>query len=122
MACGRYNRTAWGIPSINPLTRATLGAIISLCERSWSHVPKRHGGATERILRGRSRQHRGFLCADDNRLANQDTNPLILTVGLPTYVGLAGRDLDAIAVGLEEILAPHCVLCAISARVSGRYN
>jgi tyrosine phenol-lyase len=48
----------------------------------------------------------GFLCTSDDRLALQETNLLILTEGFPTYGGLAGRDLDAIAVGLEEILDP----------------
>ncbi len=48
----------------------------------------------------------GFLCTNDDRLAIQETNLLILTEGFPTYGGLAGRDLEAIAVGLEEILHP----------------
>jgi tyrosine phenol-lyase len=48
----------------------------------------------------------GFLCTNDDRLAAQETNLLILTEGFPTYGGLAGRDLEAIAVGLREVLDP----------------
>ena len=46
----------------------------------------------------------GFLCTNDDGLAQQEENLLILTEGYPTYGGLAGRDLEAIAVGLEEVL------------------
>ncbi len=46
----------------------------------------------------------GFLCTNDEALAQQEKNLLILTEGYPTYGGLAGRDLAAIAVGLEEAL------------------
>jgi len=46
----------------------------------------------------------GFLCTNDDTLAQQEENLLILTEGYPTYGGLAGRDLEAIAVGLHEAL------------------
>ena len=44
----------------------------------------------------------GFLCTNDDQLAQQEENLLILTEGFPTYGGLAGRDLEAVAVGLQE--------------------
>ena len=46
----------------------------------------------------------GFLCTNNDALAQQEENLLILTEGYPTYGGLAGRDLEAVAVGLEEAL------------------
>src|SRR6266566_9878491 len=46
----------------------------------------------------------GFLCTNDDLLAQQEKDLLILTEGYPTYGGLAGRDLEAIAVGVPEAL------------------
>lgn len=46
----------------------------------------------------------GFLCTNDDALATQEKNLLILTEGYPTYGGLAGRDLEAVGIGIQEAL------------------
>jgi tryptophanase len=49
----------------------------------------------------------GFLAFRDGALAEACTNLLIITEGFTTYGGLAGRDMEAIAIGLEEVFDPH---------------
>ncbi len=49
----------------------------------------------------------GFLACNDDALARDARNLLILTEGFPTYGGCAARDLEALAVGLHEVLDEH---------------
>ncbi len=49
----------------------------------------------------------GFIALDDEELANELKNYLILFEGFPTYGGLAGRDLEIIAIGLFESIDEH---------------
>ncbi len=49
----------------------------------------------------------GFIALRDERVALECRNLLIITEGFPTYGGLAGRDLEAIAIGLHEVTDEH---------------
>lgn len=48
----------------------------------------------------------GFLALKDKELAEACKNLLIITEGFTTYGGLSGRDMEAIAIGLEEVFEP----------------
>jgi len=49
----------------------------------------------------------GFIALKEDRWVENFRNMLILTEGFPTYGGLAARDLEAMAVGLQEVLDPE---------------
>jgi tryptophanase len=58
----------------------------------------------------------GFLAMNSDDWAEQCRNLLILTEGFPTYGGLAGYDLEAIARGLEEVFEEPYISATVSDR------
>jgi tryptophanase len=98
-AC-RFAENAWFIGQREPEFRDCLPKQIA--QKMFSYAD----GCTFSAKKDAFANIGGLLCTNDSRLAAQETNLLILTEGFPTYGGLAGRDLEAIATGLEEVLHP----------------
>lgn len=75
-------------------------SIISICQEMFSYAD----GTTMSAKKDALVNIGGWLSLNDEEIAMKCRNLLIVTEGFPTYGGLAGRDLEAIARGLEEVV------------------
>lgn len=78
-------------------------SIIEICREMFSYSD----GATMSAKKDALVNIGGFLSLNNEELATKCRNLLIVTEGFPTYGGLAGRDLEAVAQGLEEVVDEH---------------
>jgi tyrosine phenol-lyase len=77
--------------------------ILEICQEMFSYAD----GSTMSAKKDALVNIGGWLSLNNDRLAMLCRNLLIVTEGFPTYGGLAGRDLEAIAQGLEEVVDEH---------------
>jgi len=75
-------------------------SVLEICQEMFSYGD----GATMSAKKDALVNIGGFLSLNDDELAMKCRNLLIVTEGFPTYGGLAGRDLEAVAQGLEEVV------------------
>lgn len=78
-------------------------SILEICQEMFSYSD----GATMSAKKDALVNIGGFLSLNNSKLATQCRNLLIVTEGFPTYGGLSGRDLEAVARGLEEVVDEH---------------
>lgn len=75
-------------------------SVLEICQEMFSYSD----GATMSAKKDALVNIGGFLSLNNEELAMKCRNLLIVTEGFPTYGGLAGRDLEAVAQGLEEVV------------------